>query len=161
MTAAPSARAHALAEALNAALDRLVATVAAADPARWSVVPAPETWSIGKEVEHVAEAAAYHQWIVRLTIGEKVASRIPVLERSRMTTALAPAVALELLAQRHDEGVRLIGGLSDEQLDLPTRPPRGKNELLAETIRRVLIGHVDQHEAEIRAKAQASGGRLR
>jgi hypothetical protein len=52
--------------------------------------------------------------------------------------------------------VRLIRGLSDEQLDLETRPPRAGGQCLAETIERVLIGHYEVHRASIEAKLTAA-----
>ena len=80
-----------LASRLRTAADALVAVIEPIDDEHWHRVPDPGTWSIGKEAEHVAEAAGYHQWIVRLTIGQKVSSRRPVLERRQMTSALSPA----------------------------------------------------------------------
>ena len=115
-------------------------------------VPAPGVWSIGKDAAHVAEAAAYHQWIVRLTIGEKVSSRRPAIERQELTTELTPIQAVDLLRQRTAAGAALIRSLSDDQLDLPTRPPRARASLLAETIEHVLIGHYDVHRREIERK---------
>ena len=46
----------------------------------------------------------------------------------------------------------LIRALSDEQLDLPTRPPRPRDARLAATIEGMLIGHYRGHGAEIEAK---------
>ena len=88
-------------------------------------------WSIGKDVEHVIEAAGYHQWIVRLTVGQKVPSRRPVLERKQLTTDLSPQEAIAILRSRTEEGAGLILGLTDEQLNLPTRPPRARSQALA------------------------------
>ena len=153
-----SDRAAALAERLREAAASLAAVIEPIDDGRWRRVPEPGVWSIGKEAEHVAEAASYHQWIVRLTIGQKVSSRRPVLERKHMTSDLSPAQAAELIRQRAEEGARLLLDLTDEQLDLPTRPPRANAQPLAETIERVLIGHYEAHRAEIEAKLQAVGG---
>ena len=38
------------------------------------------------------------------------------------------------------------------RLALPTRPPRAKPQVLADTIDRVLIGHFDTHRAAIEEK---------
>ena len=122
------------------------------DDDHWRLVSEPGIWSISKDVEHVAEASAYHQWIVRLTIGHNVPKRKPVLERAQMTSDLSPAGAVELLRQRTDEGVRLLLDLTDEQLDLETRPPRANSPALAETIEATLIHHHDTHRADIEAK---------
>lgn len=100
----------------------------------------------------MADASTYHQWIVRLTIGHKVPSRRPLMERRQMTTELSPAEATELIRERAADGVRLIRDLTDEQLVLPTRPARANAQPLAETIERVLIGHYDTHRTEIEAK---------
>ena len=142
---ARSARAAALAadvEAAAAAVGDLLANVPLD---RWMHVPGPGVWSIGKEAEHLSEAAVYHQWIVKLTIGERVGSRRPTIERSRMTTDLSPRKAIDLLLDRANEGAALVRALSEEQLDLPTRPPRAGDERLAATIERVLIGHYRVH----------------
>jgi uncharacterized damage-inducible protein DinB len=150
-----SARAAALAARLRGAVASLIAVVEQIEPERWRRVPAPGVWSVGKDAEHAAEGAALHQWIVRLTIGERASSSRPAVEREQLTTALSPREAADLLRQRTDEGARLVQGLSDEQLDLPTRPPRAKARSLAETIEGALIGHLNHHRDEIEAKLRA------
>lgn len=147
-----SKRAAALAARLRGAEERLAAVLERIGEEQWVATPEPGVWSIGKDAEHVAEASTYHQWIVRLTIGEKVSSRRPALERARMTSSLSVAEATELIGQRVEEGVRFVLDLSDAQLDLPTRPPRARAETLAETIERVMIGHLDAHRDDIEAK---------
>jgi hypothetical protein len=109
-------------------------------------------WSVGKDAAHVAEAAAYHQWIVRLTIGQNVSWRRPIIERQELTTTMTAQQALDLIRQRTEEGAALISSLSDEQLDLPTRPPRARGQALADTIELVLIGHYDVHRRDIERK---------
>jgi DinB superfamily len=151
---ARSERAATLAARLGQAAAALIAVIADVEPDRWRYVPAPGAWAIGKDAEHVIEAAGYHQWIVRRTIGQKVSSRRPVLERTQLTTNLSPQEALEQLRRRTDEGAGLILGLTDEQLDLPTRPPRARSQRLAETIELVLIGHYDGHRGDIEAKSR-------
>lgn len=69
-----------------------------------------------------------------------------------MTTDLSALEAVDQIRRRTDDAAQLIGGLSDEQLDLPTRPPRANAQRLAETIERVLIGHYDAHWADIERK---------
>ena len=108
---------------------------------RWKHVPDPPVWSIGKDAEHVAEAAVYHQWIVQRTIGQTVSPRRPAIERKTLTTTMTALQAVDLIRQRTVEGAVLISSLSDEQLALPTRPPRARAHVLADTIERVLIGH--------------------
>ena len=149
---AMSGRAAALATRLEEAAARLIGVIESIDDDRWLLVAQPDEWSISKDVEHVAEAASYHQWIVRLTIGDTVPKRKPVLERKRMTSEMSPAHAIEVLLQRTDEGLRLLRDLTDDQLDLETRPPRANGQMLAETIELVLIGHYDGHRADIEAK---------
>jgi uncharacterized damage-inducible protein DinB len=150
-----SARAALLAAQLREAAAALIVVVERIDPERWGRVPKPGVWSVGKEAEHAAEGAALHQWVVRLTIGERVASSRPAVERKQLTSALSPREAADLLRQRTDEGVRLVQGLSDEQLDLPKRPPGSKPRSLAEEIEGTLIGHLNHHRAEIEAKLRA------
>ena len=150
-----SARATALAARLREAAAALIAVVERVEPERWGHVPAPGVWSVGKDAEHAAEGAARHQWFVRLTIGERVSSSRPAVERKQLTTALSPREAADLLRQRTDEGARLVQGLSDEQLDLPARPPGARARSLAETIDGALIGHLNHHRDEIEAKLRA------
>ena len=144
--------ARTLASRLRIAADALIAVIEPIDDDDWNGVPEPGTWSIGKEAEHVAEAAGYHQWIVRLSIGEKVSVRRPVLERKQMTSALSPRQAAELIRQRADEGVRLLLDLTDAQLALPTRPPRATARVVADAIDHILIQHIDTHRAAIEVK---------
>ena len=148
----PSERAAGLALRLNEAASRLIETFESVDGEHWRRVPEPGVWSIGREAEHVAEAGDYHQWIVRLTIGEKVSSRRPVLERREVTSRHSPPEVVAMIRERTDEGARLIRGLSHEQLELPSRPPRANGQRLAETIERVLIAHYDAHRADIERK---------
>jgi hypothetical protein len=59
---------------------------------------------------------------------------------------------VDLLRQQANEIVTLIAGVTDEQLDLPARPPRARSPTLAQMIERVLVGHYDVHRTEIEAK---------
>jgi uncharacterized damage-inducible protein DinB len=155
---AESARAAALALRLEEAASRLIGVIEPIDEPRWRLVPQSGVWSISKDVEHVAEAAGYHQWIVRLTIGHHVPKRKPLLERRQMTSELSPAEAVVLIRQRTEDGIRLVRDLTDEQLDLPTLPPRANGQLLAETVERTLILHYGAHRADIEAKLRAFDG---
>jgi hypothetical protein len=137
---------------LRAAAAALIADLERVDPHRWAHLPGPLVWSVGKDAEHVAEAAAYHQWIVRRTIGEAVSSRRPAIERRELTTTLTLPRAIELIRRRTEEGAALIASLSDKQLALPTRPPRARNPALGDTIELLLIGHYDAHRLDIEHK---------
>ena len=128
------------------------------EPDHWQRVPAPGVWAIGKDAEHVIDATGYHEWIVRRTLRQRVSSRRPVLERRRLTTELSPREAVERLRRCSTEGAALIAGLTDAQLDLPTQPPRARDQRLAETIERVMIGHYETHRAEIVAKDRGIRG---
>jgi uncharacterized damage-inducible protein DinB len=150
-----SDRGRLLAAGVRAAATRLADIVDTVSEQRWHHVPAAGVWSIGKDAEHVVEAAAYHDWIVRLTIGEPVSSRRPALERKHTTTNLSPRRASALLRERAEASARLIADLTDAQLDLPTKPRRAKAATLGATIERVLIGHYDAHVAAIEAKLTA------
>ena len=152
---AQSERAAALALRLDESAAALLAVIADIEADRWQLIPAPGVLAIGKDAGHVIEAAGYHQWIVRLTIGQKVSSRRPVLERKQLTTDLSPQEAVAILRRRTEEGAELILGLTDEQLNLPTKPPRVRSQRLAETIELVLIGHYDGHRGDIEAKRGA------
>jgi uncharacterized damage-inducible protein DinB len=154
---AGSARATRLEADLRAAASALLSVLEGVEPERWTHVPGPSVWSIGKDAAHVAEAAAYHQWIVRLTIGQNVPARRPVLERQELTTTMTTDQAVALIRRRTDEGAALIASLSDEQLAMPTRPPRARAQVLADTIQLVLIGHYDAHRRDIDRKLRNGG----
>ncbi len=153
---AASARGLALAARLEDVSSQLVDLLLWVGPDAWSSVPAPGVWSVGKDAEHVAEAAAYHQWIVQRTIGAKVASRWPSLERTQLTSSRSQVAAVDLIRMRTEEGQRLLLGLTDEQLDLATRPPRAQGQRLVETIERVLIGHYAAHQGDVEAKLRSA-----
>lgn len=158
MTAeAASPRAAALAALLRERAESLIAVIEPIDADRWTAVPTPGVWSIGKDAAHVAEATVMHQWIVHRSVGHKVPSRRPGVERKEMTTDLSPADMVALLRQRTEEGAGLILEVTDEELDRPTRPPRARGQALGETIERLLIGHYDTHRTEIEAKLRALG----
>jgi uncharacterized damage-inducible protein DinB len=152
MSSPPDPRAAALAVELEAAADAVIALVADVQPDDWTRVPGPGVWSVGKDVEHLLEAAVYHQWIVRMTIGRPVSSRRPQLERKRLTTDLSSGEAIDLLRRRTADGVALIQTLTADRLDLPTRPPRARDQTLQDTIERVLIGHYRVHGTDIARK---------
>jgi len=149
---AGSLRGAVLAERLEEAGRALIAVARRVDPADWRRVASAGVWSTGRDAAHVAEATLLHQWMVRRTIGERVPSQRPTIERTELITAMAPTEVAELIRKRTLEGVTLLRGLTDEQLDLPTQPPRGRGELLGRTVERVLIGHYDTHRSEIERK---------
>ena len=151
------ARASALAQDLEVAAASLIDVIGRIGPTLWNELPAPGVWSIGKDVAHVIDAGAYHQWVVRLTIGEPVSSRRPAIERKVLRTTLSADEATTALRARTEEGLSLIRRLTDAQLDMPTRPPRSHGERLAATIERVLIGHYGVHRTDIEAKLAAFG----
>lgn len=144
---------------LRTAASALIAVLQDIEPEHWTHIPSASEWSIGKDAEHVAEAATYHQWIVRRTVGEKVSSRRPVLERQERTTTMTVRESIDLIRLRTDEGAARIASLTDAQLALPTRPPRARGQSLAETIEAVLIGHYDGHRHDIERKLRDLGAR--
>lgn len=144
-----------MAARLREAVAGLTSILGSIDEDRWRHVPTAGAWSISKDAEHVIEAAAYHQWIVRRTIGDPVPKRKPVLERQRMVSELSPGEAVDLIRQRTEDGERLLLELTDEQLNLVTVPPRARSQVLADTIELVLIGHYRGHAADIEAKLRA------
>ena len=73
-----SERAAALTARLREAAAKLTSILERIDEDRWRRVPEPGAWSISKDAEHIIEGAAYHQWIVRRTIGDSVPKRKPV-----------------------------------------------------------------------------------
>ena len=84
-------------------------------------------------------------------------SRRPAIERRELTASHPPGEAVELIRARTSDGMELVRGLTDAQLDLPTKPPRAHGQHLAETIKRVLIGHIDVHRQAIEGKLDGTG----
>ncbi len=152
-----SPRVAALVDRFLQASEALISLAETIAPERWMSVPKPGVWSPGKEAEHVADGAAYHQWIVRLSLGEKVPPR-PHIERAQLTARGSQQNVVDLLRQQANESVTLIAGLTDEQLDLPVRPPRARSPTLAQMIESVLVGHYDVHRTEIEAKLRIPVG---
>lgn len=145
-------RAAQLVADLHAASAALIAVLEPIAPDRWTQMPGPSAWSIGKDATHVAEAAVHHHWIVRQSVGQKPPSRLPPIERRELKTTLTVDQAVDLIRERTREGAALISSLTDEQLALPTRPPRARGEALADTIDRILIRHFDAHRRDIERK---------
>jgi uncharacterized damage-inducible protein DinB len=150
-----SPRATALADRLIEARDSLTAVLERIEMREWLRVPEPGVWSPSKEAEHVADGNVLHQWVVRLTIGQAKASGRPGIERKQLTSRRAPAEVIEQVRATLDEAALLVRGLTDAQLDLPTRPPKARTPSLAETIQGLMIDHVDHHRREIDAKLAA------
>jgi hypothetical protein len=147
-----SARAEKLASNLDDAAAAAIAVLERIPPEHWAWVPAPGVWSPGKDAEHVVDGNVLHQWVVRLTIGQAKASGRPSIERRQLTSTRSPAEVIELVRGTLGEAATLIRGLTDEQLDLVTKPPKAGEPPLATTIERLMIGHVEQHHREIDAK---------
>ena len=150
-----SSRAEALVAQLQHASAALIAIVEQIDPERWLHVPKPGVWSPGKDGEHVAEGAAYHQWIVRLSLGQPVPAR-PGIERKLVTARLSHREVVDLLRRRAEDSENLVRGLSEAQLNLPARPPRARPRTLAQMIEDQLIGHYETHREDIDSKLRAS-----
>jgi hypothetical protein len=62
---------------------------------------------------------------------------------------------IDLLRQRTAESASLIHGLTDEQLELPAKPPKARPRTLAQMIEGQLIGHYRAHHADIESKLRA------
>jgi DinB superfamily len=146
--------AEALVAQLRDASDALIAIVERIDLERWRHVSKPGVWSPGKDAEHVADGAAYHQWLVRLSLGQPVPAR-PRIERQRLTAELSQDEVVDLLRRRTEDSANLVRGLSEEQLNLPARPPRARPRTLAQMIEGVLIGHYHAHRQDIESKLRA------
>jgi uncharacterized damage-inducible protein DinB len=146
-----SSQALALAERLEAAAEELIAVVELIDPESWARIPEPGVWSPGKDAEHVADAAVYHRWIVRMTVRDRVPER-PALERKALSAQQSQPAVVDLLRDRTAENARLLRALTDEQLRLPPRPRRPRMRTLAEVIDGVMIGHYRAHRDAIERK---------
>jgi hypothetical protein len=147
-----SARGAKLAAQLRAAAEALVSLISNIDDGEWTTVAQSGVWSPSKDAEHVADATLYHQWMVRLSLGERVGSRRPQLERAQRTGRWSRAEIIDVIRSRAEENAEFIASLSEAQLELPPRPPRARLRTVAELIEAVMIRHVDSHRQDIAAK---------
>lgn len=148
-------RAAPLVKQLRSESSRLVALVESVPPDRWLRVPSPGVWSPSKDAEHVADAALYHQWIVRSTLRHKVSSNRPTIERMQLRAQRSQPEVIALIRARTAQSIELISALTPDDLELASRPPRNPPRTLADIIERVMIGHYRAHAADIAAKLDA------
>jgi uncharacterized damage-inducible protein DinB len=151
-----SSRAAALVEQLREVAEALIGLAASIDAEQWTKSPGSGVWSPGKDAEHVADGAAFHQWLIRVSLGQKVPAR-PKIERDELVPQRSQQDVADFLRTRTEEGLALVGGLSDAQLHLPVRPPRGHLATVEQLIEAMLIGHYEGHRREIEAKLRAQG----
>jgi uncharacterized damage-inducible protein DinB len=154
---AGSPRSIELADRLTDARDALTSRLERIDGQAWLRVPGPGVWSPSKEAEHVADGNVLHQWVVRLTIGQSKVSHRPGIERTKLTSRRSPSEVIEQVRSTLDEASTLIRSLTDDQLDLTTKPPKAGAPTLAWTIQGLMIDHVDHHRREIEAKLRHRG----
>ena len=124
--------------------DAMIELVASADAEAWNHSPARGAWSPGKEADHVADALPLHLWFVRKSLGERAGSR-PAIERATLTTDRSPAEVADRIRRERDTAVALVGQLTNEQLELPSNPPRGRHDRVAELLQSLVIGHLETH----------------
>lgn len=148
-------RAATLVRELQSASNAFVALVRSIPPELWLRVASPGVWSPSKDAEHVADAAIYHQWIVRSTLRQKVSSKRPAIERTRLRAQRSQREVVALIKERTAQSIELIKALTPEELALASRPPRDPPRTLADIIERVMIGHYRRHGADIDAKLNA------
>jgi uncharacterized damage-inducible protein DinB len=152
-----SQRSIELADRLTDARDALTSLLERIDGQAWLRVPGPGVWSPSKEAEHVADGNVLHQWVVRLTLGQAKVSQRPGIERTQLTSRRSAAEVIEQVRRTLDEASTLIRSLTDDQLDLTTKPPKAGAPTLAGTIQGLMIDHVDHHRREIEAKLHHRG----
>ncbi len=146
-------RATALARQVREAGAAFIATVEQVDDAHWARVPAEGVWSPGKDAEHVAQGAQYHQRIVRFTVEGGEPARGGGTVRDVMTAVLSKAEVLDSVRQQTEVSASLVEGLTDESLDLQA-PPMGNG--LPRTLEQMIVGqmihHYDEHRDNIEQK---------
>ena len=137
-----------LVDRLTRVSDAMIELVASADAEAWNRSPAPGAWSPGKEADHVADALPLHLWFVRKSLGERAGSR-PAIERATLTTDRSPAEVAERIRRERDTAVALVSQLTNEQLELPSNPPRGRHDRVAELLQSLVIGHLETHRRSL------------
>lgn len=139
-----------LALAITAARDRLVLFATQCPPDAWDVAVLGSTGDprpLGVVVDHVGHAYEYlARFIADIVAGESPAIDAGLIDAINAEHATASAAttrrsAVERLARSGDELAALVGGLSDDQLDLM----EGRVRRLAAIGAR----HADDHRAEL------------
>jgi uncharacterized protein (TIGR03083 family) len=146
-----SERARTLADRFEQANRELIATVERLSDAHWKAKTSAEGWSVGVVAHHVAGGHLGISGVVQKIVnGESFP--MPNLDKMNAEHAAqfanaTKAETLALLRQNAAAAAAMVRGLGDAQLDHVGGP---MNMSAAQTIERVLIGHIDDHHASIR-----------
>jgi uncharacterized protein (TIGR03083 family) len=146
-----SERARTLADRFEQANRELIATVERLSDAHWKAKTSAEGWSVGVVAHHVAGGHLGISGVVqKIASGESFP--MPNLDKMNAEHAAqfanaTKAETLALLRQNAAAAAAMVRGLGDAQLDHVGGP---MNMSAAQTIERVLIGHIDDHHASIR-----------
>jgi uncharacterized damage-inducible protein DinB len=154
-------RAQTLAEAFQRANEELIATVERCSDAGWAATTPGEGWTVAATAHHVAGG---HQTITGLV--QTIVQNLPRQPLSmdlinQMNAQHAEEFAhcskeetLTLLRTNGTAAAQMVRGLSDEQLDQQA-DLLGGTWTVQRVIEAILIGHVQQHLASIRAALDA------
>ena len=150
-TAALAARVRAAGAAFVDAVERL-------DDTAWDHVPEEGVWSAGKDAEHVISGAQFHQRLVRNTVAGAEPARGGGTRRDVMIAETTKAEVLAGLREEIEASARLVESLDDDSLALSAPPQsNGLPRTLEQVIVGQMIGHYDEHRANLEAKAGAGG----
>ncbi len=152
-------RAEALATRFEEANAELAAVIEGCTDAQWRATCKGEGWSVGVTAHHVAfDQDHITKWFTAIATGRPLP---PPAEggldasnarHAAQYASCTKAETLDLLRAGGVVAARAVRALSDEQLDRESLPTPGRPAWTAGgVVERILIGHVVNHMASIRA----------
>lgn len=154
-----SARAESLAKQFEASATEMTETIEKLTDADWKKLTAGEKWTVGVTTHHVAGAHEGISNIIKtLAAGKSIPNfTMAMLDEGNATHArehanCTRAETLALHKKNAAAAVALVRGLSDAELDKSGTVLTGMPAMTTQqVIEGVLINHVNQHLASIRA----------
>jgi len=156
-----SSRAESLATAFERVNAALVAAIEGCSDAEWGTISDSEKWAIGVVAHHVAEDhSLLTGWVQIVAAGTDVPAMPPGFvdqynaQQAQKNAGCTRPATIELLRANMQEAAVLIRRLTDEQLDTRSSVLGRAGLSTEDVIQHILIGHVQQHLASIRATLQ-------
>jgi DinB superfamily len=154
-----SERANGLADLFTTANDELIGIIQGASDAQLQVVCPGEQWSVLVTARHVSISyRVVGSWIRHVANGEDVVATRRQIDEGNALHAQEHAMTtreevLTLLRENGMKAADIIRNLSDEQLATSAAmgPDNGNRLTALQVIRDVLLAHIKEHVADIRA----------
>lgn len=157
------ARAEQLASKLDQSCREINAAVERLSDAEWKTVASAEQWSVGVVAHHIAESHAEEAGFVQMIANGQPVPPLTMemidlgnARHAREYANVTKAATVALLQANGAQAVAMVRGLSDAEIDrsgtlLVGTPP----VTAAQAIQEILIDHVYEHLASIKATTKA------